>query len=177
MYIVAGRLGGRAFNTPRGARTHPMSDKVRGALFNVLGGIEGLTVLDAFAGSGAFSFEAISRGAAHATMIDLDRSAVSVMKRNVEALAVADNAKVIQANCSSWSDNNPDAKFDVVLCAPPYDDIRPKLLDKLTRHVKRDGIYILDWPGSMETPQFTGLEQLKHKDYGDATLTFYRKTD
>jgi 16S rRNA (guanine966-N2)-methyltransferase len=63
MRVVAGSLKGRIFNEPSGHQTHPMSEKVRGALFNALGDIEGLSVLDAFAGSGALSFEAVSRGA------------------------------------------------------------------------------------------------------------------
>jgi 16S rRNA (guanine966-N2)-methyltransferase len=177
MRVVAGRLGGREFAAPRGRRTHPMSDKARGALFNALGDIGGLTVLDAFAGSGALSFEALSRGAADATMIEIDRSAAEVIERNIGDLGLAGQAKVIRANCSSWSDQNPNAHFDIVLAAPPYDDLKPQLLAKLTRHVKPGGLYVLDWPGSLKIPEFEDLEQLKYKNYGDAALVFYRKTD
>jgi 16S rRNA (guanine(966)-N(2))-methyltransferase RsmD len=75
MRIIAGTLGGRTFESPHGRRTHPMSDKVRGSLFNTLGDIDGLTILDAFAGSGALAFEAISRGAEHVLAIEIDNRA------------------------------------------------------------------------------------------------------
>jgi 16S rRNA (guanine966-N2)-methyltransferase len=75
--IIAGSLKGRTFSEPHGHRTHPMSEKVRGALFNALGDIEGLTFLDAFAGSGALSFEAASRGAKSVIAIDKDGPAYS----------------------------------------------------------------------------------------------------
>jgi len=69
--IIAGYLSGRQFNSPRSNRTHPMSDKARGGLFNSLGDISGLSLLDAFAGSGALSFEAISRGTASSVAVDI----------------------------------------------------------------------------------------------------------
>lgn len=152
-----------------------MSDKVKGALFNALGDVSGLSVLDAFAGSGGLSFEAISRRAAHATMIEIDRTAAEVIERNILELGVADHAKLIRANCSSWSDRNPSGKFDIVLAAPPYDDLQPKLLAKIIRHTKPGGVYVLDWPGRQQLPDLPGLELISHKDYGDATLAFYRK--
>jgi 16S rRNA (guanine966-N2)-methyltransferase len=83
MRIIAGRLGGRHFASPQGRRTHPMSDKMRGALFNALGDIDGLSVLDAFAGSGALAFEAVSRGAGHAVAIDVDKSAQRAIAENI----------------------------------------------------------------------------------------------
>ena len=70
MRIIAGDLKGREFKSPRGRTTRPMSEKTRGALFNTLGDIEGLSVLDGFAGSGALVFEAISRGAVSALAIE-----------------------------------------------------------------------------------------------------------
>src|SRR5688500_6254990 len=106
MRIITGYLGGRNFNSPRGHRTHPMSDKARGALFNALGDIEGLTVLDAFAGSGALSFEAISRGAVSATAIDIDKAAYEAIQANVESLGLEDKVTVLRKNIGGWSRNN-----------------------------------------------------------------------
>src|SRR3982751_643389 len=113
MRIIAGTLKGRIFQEPHGHRTHPMSDKVRGALFNALGDIEGLTVLDAFAGSGALSFEAVSRGAKDTIAIDHDRHAIRALKENVTSLGLDGSVKAINANSSSWSGNNPDTRFDI----------------------------------------------------------------
>src|SRR5438445_6894886 len=102
MRIIAGRLGGRQFASPRGHRTHPMSDKMRGALFNALGDLSGLTVLDAFAGSGALAFEAVSRGAQHVVAIDVDKSAQRTIAKNITALGLADRVKLVRASAGAW---------------------------------------------------------------------------
>lgn len=175
MRIIAGGLGGRNFESPRSHRTHPMADRVRGALFNTLGDIEGLTVLDAFAGTGALSFEAISRGAASALLVEIDKPAQRAIAASIKALGIDRQARLVQANCSGWSDNNPDQQFDLVIAAPPYDDLQLSVVKKLTRHVQRpDGLYILDWPGKMAAPELDGLEIIEQKTYGDAQLVFYR---
>jgi 16S rRNA (guanine966-N2)-methyltransferase len=174
MRIVAGRLGGRNFTTPRSARTHPMSDRVRGALFNTLGDVEGLTFLDAFAGTGALSFEAISRGAASALMIEIDRPAQRSIQESIGMLDVRSQAKLVSANNSGWSDKNQEQRFDIVIAAPPYDDLQLPIVQKLSRHVADDGLFVLDWPGKMEAPVIPAMEIIEQKNYGDAQLVFYR---
>jgi len=177
MRIISGSLGGRQFEAPKGRRTHPMSDKMRGALFSMLGDLSGLTLLDAFAGSGALSLEAVSRGVAGVVAIDVDKKAYSTMVSNARALDIDKKTlRTIRANASSWSDNNPDALFDVSLIAPPYDDLQVPLLQKLARHTKPNGLYVLDWPGQMQPPELEGLEKLAQRGHGDAQLVFYRKT-
>ncbi len=175
MRIIAGRLGGRTFDAPRGHRTHPMSDKIRGALFNILGDISGLTVLDAFAGSGALSFEAISRGAESVLAIDIDKEAHKAIQANIEQLQLDDRIVVMRKNVAGWSRNNRDKLFDIVLADPPYDDIRPMLLKDLMRQVKPDGLFVLSWPGSEAVRDFSDVTVLSTKNYGDAQLVFYRK--
>lgn len=174
MRIIAGSLGGRQFDSPKGFKTHPMSDKARGALFNVLGDIEGLTVLDAFAGSGALSFEAISRGAASAVAIDNDRAAQKVIANNVHELGLRDRVKLITASANAWLQTSPEeTTFDIVLCDPPYTDLQLNLLQRLTERVKPGGLVVLSWPGDKEVPDLNGLEVLERKNYGDITLAFY----
>lgn len=175
MRVVAGKLGGRNFEAPHGHRTHPMSDKARGGLFNSLGDVEELTFLDAFAGSGALAFEALSHGAAHVVAIDIDKSAHETIKKNAFSLGVGDQMNIIRANASGWSDNNPDARYDIVIAAPPYDDLQPKLVNKLTRHVKDSGLFVLDWPASELPLTLDGLEQVAKRRYGDAQVIFYKK--
>ncbi|MEK7153440.1 MAG: 16S rRNA (guanine(966)-N(2))-methyltransferase RsmD [Patescibacteria group bacterium] len=175
MRIIAGRLGGRQFDSPKSFKTHPMSDKARGALFNVLGDIDGLTVLDAFAGSGALSFEAVSRGAASAVAIDSDRAAQKVVANNIHTLGLRGRVKLIAASANAWlQTSNPAELFDIVLCDPPYDDLQTNLLQRLEKRVRPGGILVLSWPGNADPIVFEGLQLLESKNYGDMTLAFYR---
>lgn len=178
MRIIAGKLGGQQFQTPHGHRTHPMSDKIRGALFNVLGDIEDLTVLDAFAGSGALAFEAISRGAKSVVAIDKDGPAHKIIETNVKDLHLQKQVKVIRANTGGWSIHNMEKRFDIVLLDPPYDDLQPNLLQRLiNRHIKPGGLAVLSYPGGMSAPDFEKVEVVASKNYGDSQLVFYRKRE
>ena len=176
MRIIAGSLGGRVFDTPGTHRTHPMSDRVRGALFNVLGELEGLTVLDAFAGSGALGFEAVSRGAKHVLCIENDRLAQQTIVRNIKALALPNRVKLIKATANAWLSTNPDAQFDIVLCDPPYDNLQPTLLARLADRANINGLIVLSVPPTADvsfSPEQFALQITK--DYGDAQLVFYRR--
>lgn len=175
MRIIAGNLKGRLIETPRGHRTHPMGDRIKGGLFNTLGDIEGLTILDAFGGSGALAFEALSRGAAHAHIIDSDAEAHKVIVTNVATLGLRSKVKVTHAPVGSWSEKNIDFKFDIVLADPPYDDVKPQLIQKVAHHVKDTGILVVSWPGKETLPEVDGFELVKEKSYGDAQLGYYKR--
>ncbi len=175
MRIISGKLGGQTFQSPPGHRTHPMSERIRGAIFNMLGDIDELTVLDAFAGSGALGLEAISRGASHVVAIDIDKTAVQTIKQNTHALGIARNIKVIRANAGSWSGNNPKTTFDIVLLDPPYDAVKPHLLAKLAGHAKPSGIIIVSLPPGPPPDLPTDIQLVQQKDYGDAQILAYRK--
>lgn len=176
MRIIAGSLKGRLIESPRGHKTHPMSEKVRGALFNMLGDIEGLTLLDAFAGSGACAFEALSRGAREALCIDQTKEAQDAMKKTSIQLNLGQRCKIVRANSSSWSINNQSRLFDLVILDPPYDDIQPELLLKLACHLSDDGTLVLSLPGNIgELPVFNRMDAVAHKQYGDAQLIFYKR--
>lgn len=176
MRVISGYLGGRQFKSPHGHKTHPMSDKMRGALFAVLGDIEGLTVLDTFAGTGALSYEALSRGAASSLLVDNDLQAQRAIEDNIRDLQIKTQAKLVKANVSGWSDNNPEAEFDLVLCDPPYDKLQISLIQKLVRHLSPGGTLVLSWPAAATPPELLGLRLLEQKNYGDAQLVFYRQT-
>jgi 16S rRNA (guanine966-N2)-methyltransferase len=176
MRIIAGSLKGQQFQAPHGHRTHPMSDKMRGALFNVLGDIEGLTFLDAYAGSGGLAFEAISRGAKEVVAVDKDSSAQKTISINVKDLRLDKKIKVIKANIAGWSIHNMEKKFDIVLMDPPYEEINSSHLQKLiNRHVKKSGLAVLSFPGHEKVPEFDLAETVLNKNYGDGQLVFYRK--
>lgn len=177
MRVIAGIFGGRTFDSPGTHKTHPMSDKARGALFNMLGDIEGLHVLDAFAGSGALGFEAVSRGAASVVAIDGDRAAQRAIAANIKALGVDGQVKLISATANAWNATATDAEvFDIVLCDPPYDDLQLELVQRLAHdRVALAGLLVLSWPGSAEVPELEGFEHAAGRSYGDMQLVFYRK--
>lgn len=175
MRIISGRLGGRTFRSPRTYNTHPMGDKIRGAVFNMLGDITGLTVLDAFAGSGALAFEAISRGAKNALLVELDKDAFKTIKRNIESLGLEEQAYAIMRNIKGWSKTNADKTFDIVFCDPPYDAVLETLIFQLSSHVNQTGVLVLSWPVSEPIPEIPGLVALRHRVYGNATLIIYAR--
>jgi 16S rRNA (guanine966-N2)-methyltransferase len=152
-----------------------MGDKIRGALFNILGDIEGLTVLDAFAGSGALSLEAISRGAVHATAIESDQQAQTAIAKNIISLGVDSNIKLIRATADAWLQTS-DQHFDIVLLDPPYSDRQESLLAKLAGRVNPDGVVVVSWPGGVEPLEFQGFTCVVHREYGDAQLLFYKQS-
>lgn len=176
MRVIAGELGGRFFAGPDSSATHPMAERVRGALFNALGDIGGMAVLDAFGGSGALAFEAISRGARSAMIVERDKRAQKVIAENIQALGLADSAKLIRASVRAWSDTSPDALFDLVLCDPPYHDLQLSTVSKLISHVKPNGLMVLSYPGRESAPTVNGVVVVDISKYGDAALAYYRKT-
>jgi 16S rRNA (guanine966-N2)-methyltransferase len=176
MRVIGGDLGGRNFEAVPGHRTHPMSEKIRGALFNSLGDINGLSVLDAYAGTGALSIEAISRGAKSAVAIELDQNANRTIHENVELLGLVDKISPVRAAVKSWSRRHQNEQFDIVLLDPPYNNFDPKDLLNLRKHVKKGGLIVLSLPPRTGF-QFSESNQelLMHKNYGDADLFFYRQ--
>lgn len=174
MRVIAGHLGGRTFQSPHGHRTHPMSEKVRGAIFGALGDVKGLTVLDAFAGSGALAIEAISRGASHALAIEVDKGAHAIIVKNAEDLGISSRLKATRAFTNAWSTRHQSQQFDLVFADPPYDNVPYRDLKVLPRHVSPAGTLVLSWPGKDRAPAFEGLAPVLTKDYGDAQLIFYQ---
>jgi 16S rRNA (guanine966-N2)-methyltransferase len=121
--VVASRFRGRRLGAPRGTATRPTSDRVREALFSILGPLEGARVLDLFAGSGALGIEALSRGAAFAHFADSDRRAVAVVRANLEALGVDPSearARVQSARTALRNARTAAEKYDLVFLDPPY---------------------------------------------------------
>jgi 16S rRNA (guanine966-N2)-methyltransferase len=174
--IIAGELGGRRFAGPGSHRTRPMSDKMRGALFNALGDLGGLSVLDAFAGSGALSFEAASRGAVHVMATEVDKTAQRTIARNIQELGLNSRVKLIQASSGAWL-RTSDQRFDIILCDPPYDKPQPELLARLAQRVRPGGLIVFSLPPGMEAALPATFKQISRKDYGDSQLIFYRASE
>jgi 16S rRNA (guanine966-N2)-methyltransferase len=151
-----------------------MSDKMRGALFNILGDMQGLDALDAFGGSGALSFEAASRGVARVLVLDNDRAAQNTIHDNIRELGLDRIVTLVRASTDAWLGTNPSRDFDVVLCDPPYDDLQPRLLVRLAARTRPGGLLVLSYPAQQEAPLLDPLERIKQQMYGDAQLIFYR---
>jgi len=118
MRVVAGAFKGRRLQTPRGSRTRPTADRVREALFSVLGDVSGARVLDLYAGSGALGIEALSRGAASATFVERDARALASLRRNLDA--VGSEAEVRRQDVLRYLASVA-GTFDLVFIDPPYD--------------------------------------------------------
>ena len=176
MRVISGYLGGRNFASPHGHRTHPMSEKIRGALFGALGDIHGLTILDPFAGSGAIAIEAISRGAKSAIAIDADKSAHRALEENIASLKIEDRMEAVKAFSGSWSTRHQNDLFDLVVLDPPYDNIPYRDIEKrLPRHVAPKGTLVISWPGGARLPILPDFKLVLQKDYNDAQLVFYQR--
>jgi 16S rRNA (guanine966-N2)-methyltransferase len=173
--VIAGTLGGRFFDSPDSQATHPMSERMRGSLFNILGDISGKTVLDAFAGSGALSFEAVSRGAAQVLALEKDKIAQKIIARNIEALGAGERVQLIKANCRVWSEQHAGVTFDLVLLDPPYHDMQLSTVLLLTKHLNANGLMVLSYPGRDSAPTVNGVVVVDSRSYGDAALAFYRQ--
>ncbi len=120
MRVVGGKFRGRTLIAPRGRATRPTADRVREALFSILGDVDGSTVLDLFAGSGAMAIEAISRGAGSATLVDSSAAAIAAIRRNLATLEISaeilhQRALPFLRNASSYA-----RQYDLVFLDPPY---------------------------------------------------------
>jgi 16S rRNA (guanine966-N2)-methyltransferase len=118
--VIAGTHRGRTLHAPRGRATRPTSDRVRESLFSILGDVSGLRVLDLYAGSGALSVEAFSRGAAAATLVDSSRAAIEAITRNLMALSI--DAEVVCDDALRFCGRASQAarEYDLVFLDPPY---------------------------------------------------------
>lgn len=123
MRIVSGVYGGRKLNVPKGRDIRPTSDKIRGAVFNMLSSrnaVEGASVLDAFCGTGALGLEALSRGASHATFFDKSRASLDLARENAEMLGVK-NASFRVCDSSKITEKRSDEDtYSLIFLDPPY---------------------------------------------------------
>ncbi len=125
MRVIGGRLGGRALNAPTSDDIRPTTDRMRESLFNILAHREGFPlrgarVLDLFAGTGALAFEALSRGADFAVMVDIGAEARGIQRENIEAFGLAGSARIMRRDATKLGAVAPFEPFNLVFCDPPY---------------------------------------------------------
>lgn len=172
--LISGELGGRFIEAPDTTRTHPMSERIRGSLFNILGDVSGKTVLDAFAGTGSIGFETLSRGAASATFIERDRVAQKVLAENIVTLGMQEKTRLIKSSVAGWDETAPNEKFDLIFADPPYHDVQFSTVSRLFTHLNPNGLMVLSHPGRESVPTVNGVVVVDNRSYGDAALAFYR---
>ena len=185
MRIIAGEFKGRRLLAPETEATRPVTDRVKQSLFDILAPLlPDARVYDCFAGTGSMGLESLSRGAAHATFFESDRSAAARLRRNVETLGVGRQSTVVTTNLFGWFDGAPapppDARADVVFLDPPYkflrdrpDDLRRLAGHMTTRHLKPDGVVVFrhDKADKLDLP---GLRLADERTYGGMALEFLK---
>lgn len=179
MRVSSGDLRGRTFDSPKGNKTHPMSERIKTAMFNSLKSrieLKGIRILDAYSGSGALAFESVSRGADFAWAIEKDKNAHQAILANIQKLNIGDKVKATRANVATWSDNNLDEKFDLILVDPPFDNLNLSTIEKLGRHLKANGLMVLSHIGRETTPTVNGVVVVDNRIYGNAALSYYRNS-
>ncbi len=191
MRIIAGTARGRRLKGPKGPGLRPTSDQVREALFNILGPrVHGARVLDLCAGTGALSFEALSRGALHATLVDKGREALSLCRDNADLLGCRDrvdilpfsvDARLSQRLCQHLDQSAAPsllsrAPFDLAFADPPYAAITPaQILAWLSPSLlSADATLVIEHDRRVEAPlSAPGFERLDARRFGDTALAFY----
>lgn len=163
--LTGGIFSGRKISTP-GEKTHPMGERERLALFNMLGCLTGLSVLDAFAGSGALGIEALSRGASRTVFIEKNAAAARVIRENLAALGT--DGEVIVSDVANVELGE---KFNIIIADPPYDNFEIEKVLPLASLLKEGGTLVLSHPG--EAPAIDGLVLEKTRQYAGAHLSFY----
>lgn len=187
--IVAGELGGRRLRTPSGLLTRPTSERVRQALFNILGPIpDGAVVWDLCAGSGALGIEALSRGAGQAVFVDQDAAACRVLRRNLQDLGLLDRASVIEAPLGRFlsSKQRSSDRVDLLLADPPYASGElGRLLDFLSKEgsvcLREGGRVVIETDVRHQGDLAIGvrrgtIECTDARRYGDTVLLFWHRS-
>ncbi|MBK9262262.1 MAG: 16S rRNA (guanine(966)-N(2))-methyltransferase RsmD [Polyangiaceae bacterium] len=178
MRVIAGALRGRSLVAPKGHGTRPTSDRVREALFNVLGDVSGAVVLDLYAGTGALGIEALSRGAARAVFVENARPALAPLRRNLETLGLNASSTVVASPVlravRGLSSQGP---FDLVLVDPPYADLAEAAialeLAAAGGLCADDARVVLEHASRDPAPAVKAFVWQATRRYGDTSLSFY----
>ena len=176
--IASGMLGGRYITQPPSRSVRPMTDKVRQALFNAAGPVDGLIVLDAYAGSGAVAFEALSRGAAMVEAIESDRRTAGVIEANAKELDVSWGFLLSVMTVETWlaqPTNTPASpRYDLIVADPPYAKLDADIVGRLGQFLLPSGIMVVSHSSKQHMAVPPTLKMVQNKVYGDSALTFYK---
>lgn len=187
MRIICGKAGGRKLRTPRGPGIRPTSDRVKEALFSILGGLlgplDGCSVLDIFAGTGNLGIEALSRGAMDAVFIDNSRDSTNLIARNLEITGFAGAGKIIAKNFTTALASLETAGycFQLIFLDPPYGrNLLENALDLLGHStIPGTGAIVVAESSSRDSTAagYGSLMLLDKRVYGDTALSFYKNME
>jgi 16S rRNA (guanine(966)-N(2))-methyltransferase RsmD len=173
--IVAGTRKGHTIYAPKGIDTRPTGDRVREAAFNLVGPVDGASVLDLFAGSGAMGLEALSRGATRAVFVESSLDAVRAIERNLDKLRLV-GATVLQRDAVQGlaAEVAAGRAYDLVLVDPPYEmfaGLQPQLARYLPGALAPDGLLVVETDARLEPELPLALRTTRR--YGSARLTLF----
>ena len=180
MRVTGGTGKGRRLRVPPGDRVRPTSDKVKQALFNILGSrLEGAVFLDLFAGTGGIGIEALSRGAGRAVFVDDSRKSLDAVRHNIGQAGFGDVASVVASKAETFIRKTGD-RFDIVFLDPPYTTEIAPLLELIAGSdlLEPDGVVVAEHFEKQPSPARVGTFVLvREAVYGDTVLAFYRKQE
>lgn len=177
MRIIAGKHGSRRIETLKGRQTRPTSSKVRAAIFDHYGTyFEKGRFLDVFAGSGAMSFEAISRGFHQATLIEKDHRAFKLIRKNIQNLQLHDETQVYRGDALKVLPRLKET-YDLIFIDPPYAyEHAEQILEKIiTLELLSPKGYCVFETDQTLAEQYPGLKLYQYKEYGDTKVYFYQR--
>ncbi|MGT2756641.1 16S rRNA (guanine(966)-N(2))-methyltransferase RsmD [Streptococcus ovuberis] len=177
MRIVSGNYGGRLLKTLDGKTTRPTSDKVRGAMFNMIGPyFDGGRVLDLYAGSGGLAIEAVSRGISQAVLVERDRKAQAIIEANIAMTKETEKFQLLKMEANQAL-LNLEGSFDLVFLDPPYakEEIVKTIELLEERHLLTEDVMVVcETDKTVELPEeIVGLGIWKQKQYGISKVTVY----
>jgi 16S rRNA (guanine966-N2)-methyltransferase len=175
---VTGGIGrGQRLKVPAGSGVRPTSDKVKQALFNILGDrVIDASFLDLYAGAGGIGIEALSREAGSVVFVDSSRESLSVIKKNIEQTGFGERAQVVPAKAESYL-KKQSGPYDIVFLDPPYAEDMQPILDLIAGSgiVKTGGIVVAEHFKKQPSPEKVGdLVLYREARYGDTVLAFYK---
>jgi 16S rRNA (guanine966-N2)-methyltransferase len=183
--VIGGKARGRRLFSVPGDTTRPITDKVKGALFNIIGAdIQGAFFLDLFAGTGCVGIEALSRGADHVLFTDLNRLPIETIRRNLQLTGLVSQADVIRIDALTLFEKAPKCRFDYVYIAPPqYKELWIKALFALDLHpewVSEDAwvivqIHPIEYKAITPGEEVKNFQEFDQRDYGSTRLVFYER--
>ncbi len=176
MKVVAGEFRGRLLTSPNTSDTRPVTLIVRNAIFNTLASrLSEAIVLDLFAGSGALGIEAISRGVASATFVDISTQAIAAIKKNITSLNIANKTAVYKQDVEQYLSKSKEL-FDIIFLDPPYEQWHDTLLERANGRLKPDGVLVVSSSkNTMLSDTIAPLELAQEKTYGDTKITYFIK--